>query len=613
MDLLKTTIVNVFWENTIKVADNTLAKFWKNGSWQEMTWKEYGDTIRKLCSALLELRIEKGDNICIMSNTRVEWGMIDLAILSVGGVTGCIYPTLLGKDASYIINDMRAKIVFVETKAQMTEIISRKQSMPQLEKVIVIEGLNEPNSRCVSLESFVEIGKETMENHQRTILDRIKDLKQDDRATVVYTSGTTGTPKGAVHNHRSIIYTASNNVYPFKPGMTDLSYLPMSHVFERFGGFFGTIFRGDITIGYFRGDMKGLLQDFQEIKPHVNRTAPRLLEKIYSAVKAIVATKSETEQKAFQQALDLADKVRVEEELLGQQCSVITRETFEGAMAFKPFEKIYQMLGGNMTFFYGGGASVPKEVTEFFFSIGIPVYELYGTSETIGTVTNYPGKVKPGTIGVPFPMVDWPGEPGLTRLSPQGEIENKGPNLLVEYLNKPSETVKSFSKDGWYKTGDLGVMDEDGFITITGRKKDIIVTSGGKNIAPQKIEDVIKESGYFSQVLVYGDNRKYLVALLTLDPMAIFSLAHELKIEIAGMQTEEVIYAKVANDTKTEDFVRDIIHEKNKQLFKQEQIVNYILLDRDLKLELDEITPTMKLKKKNVIAKFRTQLDDLYK
>lgn len=604
------TIVDHFWKNVEDAGDNILARYWSEDTWQDMSWKAYGEAVNSICSGLLELGVEEGDTVGIMCSTRLEWGMIDLAILSLGGITGCIYPTLLGKDTAFILNDLKARVVFVESRNQLEEVLANRSSAPQLEHIVLIDG--ETCDGAISLSDLSHSGENHLDRYRKILIDRIRCLKQADPATVVYTSGTTGRPKGALHDHRSIIYTVENNVYPFEPGMVDLSYLPMAHVFERFGGFFGIIRRGDITIGYFRGDMQGLIQDFQELEPNMNRTAPRLLEKIYSAVRMIVASKSEDEQRAFEQALFLAKAVRVEEALYGRLVSPETQEQFEGAMLFEPFAKIHEMLGGRMDFFYGGGASIPREVTEFFFAIGIPVYELYGTSETIGTVTNYPGRTRPGTIGVPFPMVDWTGEPGRTRLAVDGEIENKGPNVLLEYLNRPEATADAFTADGWYRTGDLGEMDADGFIRITGRKKDIIVTSGGKNIAPQKIEDIIKESGYFSQVLVYGDNRKYLVALLVLDPTVIPTLAMKLGVDISGLSDDSAIYAAVARDSKTQDFIRSVVDDKNQLLFKQEQIVRFKLLDRDLKLELDEVTPTLKLKKNIVIGKFQDDLDRLY-
>ncbi len=612
MKITEMTIPGVFRENRAKYGKNILVKYWKNETWEEITWADYGETVRCIASGLLELGSEKGDGVCVMCRTRAEWGMVDLAVLSIGCVTGCIYPTLLGKDASYIMKDMDAEIVFVDSASQRDEILKFRNDLPLLKKVVIIDDDPGSDHLCMSFDELISLGEGAFKNNGKVIDERIDSLTQKDVATVVYTSGTTGTPKGAVHDHRSIIYTAVNNVYPFEPGMVDLSYLPMAHVFERFGGFYGVIYMGTVVIAYYRGDMKGLIQDFQDIKPNVNRTAPRLLEKVYSTVMATVAAKSAEEREKFHYDLGIAKKIRVDEELYGIKADDASREAFTMIMKEKPFAKIHLILGNNMKFFYGGGAPIPKEVTEFFFAIGIPVYELYGTTETIGTVTNYPGRVKAGTIGVPFPMVGWPGEPGETRISPDGEIENRGPNVLLEYLNRPDETAAAFTDDGWFRTGDLGVMDSDGFITITGRKKDIIVTSGGKNIAPQRIENHIKESGYFSQVLVYGDNRKYLTALFALDPMSIFPLALQLGIDLSDIEDEEEKYRRVATDEKTFVFVKSVVDEKNRDLFKQEQIVRFILLERDLKPELDEVTPTMKLKKGNVINTFRERLDALY-
>ena len=354
------------------------------------------------------------------------------------------------------------------------------------------------------------------------------------------------------------------------------------------------------------------MSDFMELRPHVNRTAPRLLEKLYAVVKSTIAAQGDDAARDFDHALDVAKKVRVGYELFGVDPGKEVKAQFEKVMANDPFGLVHQYLGGRMKFFYGGGAPIPKEVTEFYFAAGVPVYELYGTTETIGTVTNYPGMVKPGTIGVPFPRGDWTGEMGETRLATDGEIENRGPNVLVEYLNKPDETKDAFTDDGWYKTGDVAEMDADGFITITGRKKDIIVTAGGKNIAPQKIENRIKETGWFSQVLVYGDRRKYLTALITLDPSAIMPLAGRLGIDLDGITDDAERYQLVAQNDGAREFVAGVVDECNRDLFRQERIVDFVLLERDLSIENDEITPTMKLKKRNVVNEFRDRLDALY-
>jgi len=394
--------------------------------------------------------------------------------------------------------------------------------------------------------------------------------------------------------------------------MVDLSYLPMAHVFERFGGFFGSILMGNVTIGYFRGDMKGLVADFQELKPNCNRTAPRLLEKMYSIIMSMMEAKSEEEKKEFTRAYKILKAVRVDEALYGIPTDQTTRKAYEELKEKDPLVMVRQILGGDMKFFYGGGAPIPKEVTEFFFAAGIPVYELYGTTETIGTVTNYPGKVKAGSIGVPFPMTGWPGEPGETRLAADGEIENRGPNVMKRYLNQPELTRESFTDDGWFKTGDIGSMDEQGYITITDRKKDIIITAGGKNIAPQRIENYLKETGFFSQVMVYGDKKKYLTALVTLDPMAVAALAARLGIALPPEISDDEKYGTVARDQRTFNFVKNLVDERNRGLFQQERIVKFLLLDRDLNIELDEITPTMKLKKRNVVQRFKAELDALY-
>jgi len=612
MDSQDTTIVKIFQDRVRGNGDTPFVKFHDGNEWQEMSWRVYGERVKLIGCGLIELGVSRGDGICIMSNTRYEWGMIDLAILSIGGVTGAIYPTLLAKDTAFIIKNMNARYVFVEGPVQRDVVLSGKVSLPQLKKVIVINNDAGSDPLCMPLQALIDSGKSLEKVHENKFYQMVDSIKPADDATIIHTSGTTGDPKGALHDHASIVYTAFNNVYPFEPGMTDLSYLPMAHVFERFGGFFALLNMGNVKIGYSRGDMKLLVSDFAEIKPHVNRTAPRLLEKIYSMFVSGAAAKGPEAVKAFEHSLSVAKAVRVDQALFGIDPGEKALQEFEQVMKNDPFAFLHLVLGGNMKFFYGGGAAIPKEVTEFFWAAGIPVYELYGTTETIGTITNYPGKVKPGTVGVPFPMTGWKGEPGKTRLAADGEIENFGPNVMKCYFNDPEATKEAFTADGWYKTGDIGAMDKDGFISITGRKKDIIVTSGGKNIAPQRIEGHFKNSGYFSQVVIYGDNCKYLTALLTLEPTMIATIALKLAIDLTQEAGDEEKYGRVAGDPRTYTFIQSIVDNLNSGLFKQEQIIKFVLLERDLKAELDEITPTMKTRKNVVLKRFKDRLDGLY-
>lgn len=612
MDLLEMTISRIFTRRVEENGDKTFAIYHTDGAWREVSWREYGDIVMNIACGLVSLGVKRGDGVCVMSETRAEWGMADLAILSLGTLTGAIYPSLLGKDAAYIANDMKAKVVFAGSPRERDELLKAAAGAPDLKHIVVFDDVENDDPRCMGLNDLIEEGRACRGKYEKQVADEIHKTRQDDGATVIYTSGTTGIPKGALHTHRAIVYTATNAPYPFEPDMVDLSYLPMAHVFERFGGFFGEIYIGTGAIGYFRGDLKGIVSDFMKLRPHVNRTAPRLLEKLYAVVKSTIAAQGDDAARNFDHALDVAKKVRVGYELFGVDPGKEVKAQFEKVMANDSFGLVHQYLGGRMKFFYGGGAPIPKEVTEFYFAAGVPVYELYGTTETIGTITNYPGMVKPGTIGVPFPRGDWMGEMGETRLATDGEIENRGPNVLVEYLNKPDETKDAFTDDGWYKTGDVGEMDADGFITITGRKKDIIVTAGGKNIAPQKIENRIKETGWFSQVLVYGDRRKYLTALITLDPSAIMPLAGRLGIDLDGITDDAERYQLVAQNDGAREFVAGVVDECNRDLFRQERIVDFVLLERDLSIENDEITPTMKLKKRNVVNEFRDRLDALY-
>ncbi|MBN1289579.1 MAG: long-chain fatty acid--CoA ligase [Actinobacteria bacterium] len=608
------TIAQIFWSRVEENGDDTLfiyhvendfPPYTHKGKKRLMSWNEVGKKVKNTGMGLMALGAGKGDRISIMSSTRPEWIIADLGLLSIGGETGSIYPNNLPGQAQYIINDLDSRFVFVDDYEKRDGLVGLKNKSPQLEKIITVGCDPGDDPICMSFEELMKLGEDNKEKYSRAFDDAVAAGNLSDIASYIYTSGTTGIPKGAVHRHEAITYTVCTGAawFPIEPGYTDLSFLPMAHVFEQFAGPFLDIYRGDVKIAFAR-DMDTVANDFLFIKPDFTRTAPRLFEKIYSKVWSKIDILADYADDEFAKALDIAKKVTVAGPLEGVEPDTDTLRKFREINEHHFSEIRELVLGGNMKFFVAGGAPLSKEINEFFWCIGIPVYELYGMTETGGATTNVPGHVKLGTVGRSWPSFDWPGEHTRTDVTDEGEIIMKGPNVMVEYLNKPEETSESI-RDGWMHSGDVAVIDDDGFFKITDRIKDIIITAGGKNVAPVKIESMLKEEPLISQAVVYGDQKKFLTALITLDDDELEEQAKDLKIKTRR-------YRELVKHPLIREKVKEIVTEKNGKLAKYETIKNFMILDRDLTIEDGYLTPTMKVKRKKVYQVYGDQLDGLY-
>ena len=607
------TIAQIFWARVKENKDRTLFIYHRRGDFPPFThkgkirkrsWEEVGERVRRLALGLMALGAEKGDRISIMSRTRTEWVEADLALLSIGGETGTIYPNVLPEQAQYIINDLDSRFVFVEGRSHRDGLLKIKAGSPQLKKIITIGCDAGDDPLCMTFHDLMSLGGEHEAALADDFLKRLATGKLDDIASYIYTSGTTGVPKGAVHNHEAVTYTVCTAAswLPIEPGMIDMSFLPMAHIFEQFAGPFLDIYRGDVTIAFAR-DVKTIVNDFGFVKPHYTRTAPRLFEKIYSTVWSKVDILADMTPEDFKKALEIAKRVRIDGPLEGKEVAErdMKMHALNDEQSFSEIREL--ILGGNMQFMVAGGAPFSKEINEFFWNIGLPVYELYGMTETCGATTNLPGHVKLGTVGRSWPAADWPGEGGETTVSPEGEILMRGPNVMLRYHNKPEDTEEAF-KDGWMHSGDIAELDEDDYFTITDRIKDIIITAGGKNVAPVGIEGLIKEDPLISQVVVYGDRKKYLTALISLDDEEIVERAKDLRIKGT--------YEELARHPLMKKEVEKIIRRKNEDLARYETIKDFVLLDRDLTIEDGDLTPTMKVKRKEVFQKYGELMEALY-
>lgn len=607
------TIVQIFWSRVAENGDKPLfiynregddPPFTVDGELRTMSWNEAGENVLNAGMGLLALGAKKGDAISIMSTTRQEWVIADLALLSIGGETGTIYPNNMPEVAQYILNDLDSRFVFVEGASRRDGLLAIRDKSPQLEKIITIGCDAGGDPLCMSYDELLELGKANRDKYESVLKDAVDSGKLSDIASYIYTSGTTGVPKGAVHRHLALTFTAATCAewFPVEPGYLNLSFLPMAHIFEQFAGPFQDIYRGDTTVAFARA-MDKVVADIAILKPDWTRTAPRVFEKLYSAVWGKVEAITGLSADDFKEAIAVARRVRVEGDLDGKPVTDEDRQKLEKYDA-ENFSRIRgAILGGNLKFFVAGGAPLAKEINDFFWCIGTPIYELYGMTETGGATTNYPGHVRTGTVGLTWPNGSWPGEGAETTVSDEGEIIMRGPNVMVEYHKKPEETAEAL-RDGWMHSGDIAEKDADGFMKITDRIKDIIITAGGKNVAPIMIEGYLKEDPLISQAVVYGDKKKYLTVLITLDEAQLTA--------VAGAMGIEGSYAELCKNPRIREKVKETVEDKNRKLASFESIKDFVIIDRDLTIEDDFLTPTLKVKRRNVYKKYGDILDELY-
>jgi len=553
---------------------------------------------RELASGLLALGRKKGDAVGILAASRAEWVQADFAIFSVGGVTIPIYPSYPPDLIQYIVNDAGVRTLFVEDAAQLAKVLEVQGKMDGLEHVIVIQPTAgaTPGPRVQTWEQLRQLGRDQLERVRAELDARIASGQADDTATIVYTSGTTGPPKGVVQthgNHMAALDSAAQTTR-IAEGDVHLLFLPLAHSFARLESFIG-IHRGLTTA--FAESIDKLRENLPEVRPHFICSVPRVFEKVYAGVLAKADAGSPLKRKIFHWAVGVGKEVsRLKQ----------ARRSVPGGLAFKArlahalvFSKMHAALGGRLRFAVSGGAPLSPEIDEFFHAAGILILEGYGLTETCPVLTsNREDRFKFGSVGLPLPSVE-------VKIAPDGEILGRGSNIAKGYFKKPDATAEVFLADGWFATGDIGRFDEDGFLFITDRKKDLIVTAGGMNIAPQNIENLLKGDPFISQVMVYGDRRPYPVALITLNPEELmkFAAAQGLPtVDPSALCAHPKVLARVAK----------IVEERNGELQSYAKVKKFTVLPADFTVENGLLTPTLKVKRKVIREQYQTALDQLY-
>jgi long-chain acyl-CoA synthetase len=596
------TLVDVFRVRAAEAGSRPAMLVKQGGAWRKIGWDEVAAKARAIAAGLAAAGVAPGDRVAILSENRPEWALADLGILSAGAVSVPIYATNLAKQCEYIWKNSGAVATFVSSagdKSQLDKALESQPECPALKTIVAFEAIPEGKARAgvLSLGDLIAKGEAKLKEDASLLEARAKTLTKDSIASIIYTSGTTGDPKGVVLTHENFASNVKAAVDLVGCGPEDvfLSFLPLSHSFERMAGHFLPIYAGAL-IAYAESIDK-VRANLPEVRPTIMCSVPRLYEKIFAGIQENVLKKSPRDQKIF------AWGKRV-----GEQWSAATREgrapglflTLKHAVADRlVLSKIRALFGGRLRFFVSGGAPLAREIALFFHAFGIIILEGYGLSETSPLISvNRPDALKIGTVGKVIPGVE-------VKIEKDGEILVRGPNVMREYYRNETATREVIDADRWFKTGDIGEVDADGFLKITDRKKDLMKTSGGKYIAPQNIENDFKTDRFIGEFVVIAENRNYPTALVIPKFDALEAWAKEQGVAFASRK-ELVESAAVKKELERR------MAEKNHHLPQYEKIKKWRVLDRELSQEAGEITPTLKVKRKVVNAKFKDLIEEMY-
>lgn len=572
---------------------------WKAASgWTGVTYTKLAELAKHFSLGLTAMGVNRADKVAIISKNRFEWPIADLGALHCGAVTVPIYDTLPAGKAAYILNDSQSKVCIASTEEQLRKILEAKPHCDALQTVIVMDKLKEMPEGVIAFEEVLARGREHEKRHPDAFETSWKAVKPTDLATLIYTSGTTAEPKGVMLTHNNFVanIVAVHSVVPFEAGWHTLSYLPLSHSFERSPGYY-TILTHGLTINYAESIEK-IPANMTEVRPHVMTSVPRLYEKMYARIMENRAGASWLKGKIF----DWAVGVGKEATLLRMQNKPIPPGLAKKLKRADRlvFSKIKARTGGRLVYFFSGGAALAPAIEEFLNAVGVTVYQGYGLTETSPVLTcNRPGNSRLGSVGKPIPGVE-------IKIAEDGEIWARGPNIMTGYWNKRAETEEALTKDGWFKTGDIGRVDEDGFVFITDRKKEIIVMSNGKKVTPQPIENDLKTKMHVAQAVLIGNARNYITALLVpnFESLAKWAAANKVG------ATDPVA---LIQNAKVQELMRKNVEEVNTTLARYEQLKKFRLLPRELNIEEDELTPSMKVKRRVLDTKYKDLIEEMYK
>jgi long-chain acyl-CoA synthetase len=570
----------------------------RGGGWAGITWESFGRESHEFACALAAQGLGTGGSVCILMGNVPEWPVADLGTIIAGGVSVGLYPTSSAEQCQYIINHSDAEVVLVDTAFQLDKVMRVREGLPKVKAVVA---LDEEGARSrgdiVSYREFLESGREHRERFESDLVRRAREASAHETVIMVYTSGTTGLPKGACLSHRYVLGSVESlqETVPLDDADVAFSYLPYCHVAERISGLYTRMYAGAIT--YFVDDPAKLWDYMAEVRPSVFGSLPRFFEKVHARVVADLEQAAPEEQRRFAEVLSLGREIsRLRQ--AGEDVADELREKYEQDCG-PVVGRVKRYFGGRVRLATSGGAPLPFEIAEFFDALGLPILQAYGLTENVCVAFNRPDNYRFGTVGPPMPGC-------CVKIAGDGEILVRSEMVFSGYYKEPEKTAEIFDGDGWLLTGDLGEIDRDGFLKITGRKKELIVTSTGKNIAPALIENMLKEHHLISHALVYGEGKSYLVALLTLNAAETQGYARAHRIDYED-------FADLVRKEEIVSLVRRIVEGINARVSTTEAVKRFAILGHDLSVEADEITPTMKIKRKIVTERYIDALEELYK
>lgn len=565
-------------------------------SWESVTWQQVGDRVCNVAGGLVALGIAPEDRVALVSSTRYEWVLVDFAVMCAGAATTTVYPTTNDRDTAYILGNSGSKVVIVENRSQLDKLLTHRADLPDVSKIVVIDG-NGDGDWVITLGELEQLGKQLLADSSDAVTQRVAAIGPGQLASLIYTSGTTGRPKGVRLTHGAWTYTAAAIDALDILGPNDLNYLwlPLAHAFGK------VMLALPLQIGFptaIDGRVERIVDNLAALHPTIMGAAPRIFEKAHARIQETIAEQGRFRRKVFDWSIAVGLKVSTARQA-GKKPSLTSSLAYKVADRLV-FSTIRQRFGGRLRFFVSAAAALDRDIAQWFDAVGIVVLEGYGLTETAAaSFINRPGAYRFGTVGWPFPATE-------VKIADDGEILLRGPGLMTAYHDLPDATAEALTPGGWFRTGDVGEIDADGFLRITDRKKDIFKTSQGKYVAPSAIDARFKGlCPYVSELVVYGEAKPYCVALVGLDAEAITEWAG--KNGLTGRT-----FAEIARDEKTHAMIAEYLGVLNSELNRWEQIKDFAIAERELSIEAGDLTPSMKLRRKAVIEEFADRLTALY-
>jgi long-chain acyl-CoA synthetase len=600
VDHLTQNVAIQFLDRVAASGPHEAFRYPRGETWESVTWTQAGEIVHRLAAGLLALGIQPEQRVGIAAGTRYEWILADLAVMCAGGATTTVYPTTNADDTTYILADAECRVVFAEDDDQLAKLTANKGELPHVEKVVTFDGKtgDDPaNDWVIGMDDLAALGDAYLAEHPGVVEETAKAIPADQLATLIYTSGTTGRPKGVRLLHRAWVYEGTAIQVQDILHEDDLQFLwlPMAHSFGK------VLLSAQLACGFataIDGRVDKIVDNLGVVKPTFMGAAPRIFEKAHARIVTMQAAEGGLKEKIFLKAFEVGIKVdRLKRE--GKKVPLLLalqKDLFDKLV----FSKVRERFGGRVRFFISGSAALNADIAEWFHAAGVLILEGYGMTENAaGATVNHPDDYKIGTVGPALPGAE-------VKIGEDDEVMLRGPHIMAGYHNLPEETAKTLTEDGWLHTGDKGSLDADGFLTITGRIKELFKTSGGKYVAPPAIESKFKAvCPYASQFLVFGNERNFVSALITLDPDAMAGWAEE-----NGMVGAS--YTEVVQSDAVQKMVGEYVDELNGRLNRWETIKKWKVLDHDLTIESGELTPSMKVKRNVVEENNKATIDAFY-